>query len=81
MTLISIDVARFFHQKGNIKSITMENVVGLLRRKDSDNHCYMKSVVASLFAMGFDVKLDVLDSIRYVAHVNAYHKELTAELV
>lgn len=47
-----------------IKSVTMENVPGILYVKQHMN--YMKTVASALIGIGMHVQIQVLDSSRYV---------------
>jgi len=64
LTLFCINMIRFFHEYGELKSISMENVTGLLSPKDG-NEDYLKTVITSLIGIGMDVRISVLDSSRY----------------
>lgn len=48
-----------------MKSVSMENVTGLLSPHNG-NENYLKTVVSSLIGIGMDVRITVLDSSRYV---------------
>jgi site-specific DNA-cytosine methylase len=48
-----------------MKSVSMENVTGLLSPHNG-NENYLKTVVSSLIGIGMDVRIAVLDSSRYV---------------
>lgn len=67
LTLFCIDIIKFFFQHGSVKSVSMENVTGLLS-KHNENENYLKTVVTSLISIGMDVRISVLDASRYVRH-------------
>lgn len=55
----------------NVKSISFENVTGLLNQKNNDNNSlpsanedYLKTFISALLGVGMNVRLFVLDSER-----------------
>ncbi len=54
------------HRDRKMRSISMENVTGIFRAENED---YLKTFVCSLVGMGMDVRVDVLDSSRWVIYL------------